>query len=160
MTFDTFSTLPNPRKSRFYCRNTAKFKVLQGPNPTDVSMISMSTNTIVFVTVRMFFHKFSSFFKHRSQKPLLEVPSADLSSKTNFGEPFWAPGRRQNTPLELHFPPKRHSRFVYPEVFISSLSQPGRDSVPKAVQRRFGIDFNSFWVDLGCILAAFFHDCT
>ena len=101
------------------------------------------------------FHLFSSLFKNRSQKPFFEVPSADLSSKTWFLDPFWAPSKSQNPPLERHFQPKRRSRLGSPEWGFSSRSQPGHDLVLKTAQRRFGIDFNSFWVDLGCILAVF-----
>ena len=137
--------LLNSIKSRFYCRRVANFKVLQVPNPTDVSMICMSKIRLLCVTFRMYFSSNFVFFQEPFQETVFWGSKRRSIIKSLFFGAILDPSRSQNPSLERHFQPKRRSRLGSRELGFSSRSQPGHDLVLKASQA-------SFWNRFGSIL--------
>ena len=97
----------------------------------------------------------SCFFKNRSKKPFFEVPSADLSSKASFLEPFWAPMGSQVEPQGGTLGPNG-SQCSTPEVYRK---HPGADYFQTA---NFMLDVGRIWahsagfgMHLGAILNTF-----
>ena len=82
----------------------------------------------------------SCFFKNRSNNLFFEVPSADLSSKASFLEPFWAPMGSQVEPQGGTLGPNG-SQCSTPEVYRK---HPGADYLQTMSLIR---DFGLIWVN-------------